>query len=516
MFKKNCFIFLLFFILFSTFSFSQDLPSTYYKNNEALIPVYESIIHASIVKGENHSLNIPHQYLQEDISKIEESNKKGTKIYFFYYKGKKIGEERIKFQDGKKVAYRKFIHLSKKYKLTVKELYTIRGNLYLQIQKIVKINSEDIDYTTADELDMIITLTRYRKGKVFKVHNDVFTYNENSRVISEYYEIQDGDSKILSKAATNFIYGDNNELIQSIYGEAKLEDKIDYLAIHFFDLQELQVVMESDNSVYRDDERLSRVKELIIKDIKGIRHFVFERDIEGKKLILEQKNSFDFENTYVLIVNGDIGQDGCPCSKEKEEHLRHKYRVEESYAAFKQIGIPDDKIIILSSYTDFEFKGKEIDSASNVHPRAQGTNDGRGTIGEFINAINLLNGILSAENANLLVYFTGHGERISGQAALVLEDELLFEDEIRAYLSVLNYESLAVINDHCFSGGISERLTSLDGDLTLISSIDRFHTSFCPHFGPVFWESFLNEGSFSDAYKSVIEVENSANDPFMF
>lgn len=166
---------------------------------------------------------------------------------------------------------------------------------------------------------------------------------------------------------------------------------------------------------------------------------------------------------YAVLVNGDVS-------------TLHNGNVERAYEVLRTLGVPDDRIYILSN--------------SNPRPAADA---GRlPLVTAEATTINLA-GVLSYlagevdENDCLLLYTTGHGIRKRGQSALMLNDGPMLEKDLVRRLKPVQAAVTAVIMDQCFSGGFADAFEKARMNVVAMTDTDSHHETYCEYFASAFW-----------------------------
>lgn len=97
-----------------------------------------------------------------------------------------------------------------------------------------------------------------------------------------------------------------------------------------------------------------------------------------------------------------------------------------------------------------------------------------------------------ADNNDLLViYTTGHGDRKGDQSTLCLTDKKqITASDLNDLVSMVKARDKVIVADQCFSGGIVQTLSGLDGRIIAFSSTDAEHPTKGVFFGRYFWNSF--------------------------
>ncbi|MBI4147357.1 caspase family protein [Candidatus Woesearchaeota archaeon] len=171
---------------------------------------------------------------------------------------------------------------------------------------------------------------------------------------------------------------------------------------------------------------------------------------------------------YALLINGD------------HDSVHHEANIARAWGKLEDIGYLEDNIISLTG----EDPRKNRSPKHNYSP---------GTSVSLKEAVSYLQNYLD-NNDILLVYTTGHGDRIGEKSYLHLYDGNVGSEEIAVYLNKIPFGRLIFVADQCYSGGLVDKIDDLDRNIIAVSDTDVAHSIQCQPFAIGFWTAVGNNG----------------------
>ena len=165
---------------------------------------------------------------------------------------------------------------------------------------------------------------------------------------------------------------------------------------------------------------------------------------------------------YAIVINGDTSK-------------LHQGNVTEAYKSLKHLGFADENIFLLTSNFPREDDNKSITTPATEQ--------------NLRRVFYYLDNVVD-DNDLVLVYTTGHGGTIGGQSTLALADKEILSSNLKDIVKSTKAGDYVIVADQCFSGGIAQSLSELEGEVTSFSSTDAGHSTYCRSFARPFWTSF--------------------------
>ena len=184
---------------------------------------------------------------------------------------------------------------------------------------------------------------------------------------------------------------------------------------------------------------------------------------------------------YALLINGD------------HNSVHHEANIARAWGKLEDIGYQEDNIISLTG----EDPRKNKSPKHNYYP---------GTSASLKEAVSYLQNHLD-NNDILLVYTTGHGDRVGEKSYLHLYDGNVGFEEIATALNKIPFGRLIFVADQCYSGGLVDKIDDLDRNIIAVSDTDATHSIQCQPFAIGFWTAVGNKGYDTDGDGTVDVLE---------
>jgi hypothetical protein len=165
---------------------------------------------------------------------------------------------------------------------------------------------------------------------------------------------------------------------------------------------------------------------------------------------------------FAFLINGD-----------RAGH--HKDNIARAYQSLLALGYNDQDIFILSA-------GSPRQSAQTNAITAKATRENVRRIMEGLSRI-------VTTNDSVLIYCSGHGDRVDGKNVIVLADGHMRDADFVQWINTLESSVTVVANDGCLTGSIPNLLRASPRNVIAFSITDESSETCCMKFSEKFWQA---------------------------